>query len=384
MSTRRFELTDELLRTALAARAIRADDELTANLIDAQVLEAAASMRQVRRWPTFADLEFGRWTPVVVIALLLAALAVTIAIGSALLPRPDRPFPVTAANGQIVAWRSGQLQAVGGADRPAQTQLKLPSVTDATALAWAPDGERFAYAAPGGVWIVDVSDGSSAESAIPCGVDAAACAIDWSPDGSLLAVAQFGALTLVRPDGTDASTIVTFPGDHVEHPSWSPDSTRVAFVVLHRFRPERPEGRVLYVVNRDGSGLAARYGPSPDGWLGIWDPDWSPDGTQIAYIGSTPTASPTGAPPGYLQLNVTVIKANGTDPRVVLEDAGKCRCVGLVPGLAWSPDGTRIALVVPGAGVSGTALWVIDADGSDMTLLAEEVAPPLAWQPVPK
>jgi CheY-like chemotaxis protein len=88
-------------------------------------------------------------------------------------------------------------------------------------------------------------------------------------------------------------------------------------------------------------------------------------------------------------LSVNVISAAGGDPRVILDDAGACACVGFTPGLAWSPDGTRIAIAVPGPGESSTdipagGLYVMNADGSDVALVMEGIAPPFAWQPRPE
>ena len=40
-----------------------------------------------------------------------------------------------------------------------------------TDLAWAPDGQRLAYAATGGVWVMDVSDAIS-QQIVTCGIDA--------------------------------------------------------------------------------------------------------------------------------------------------------------------------------------------------------------------
>jgi Tol biopolymer transport system component len=80
------------------------------------------------------------------------------------------------------------------------------------------------------------------------------------------------------------------------------------------------------------------------GSIGIWDPAWSPVGTSIAYIGSDEWHDDE-----QWSLNVSVVEPDGSDPHVIA-DAGQCWCLGFTPGLAWSPDGTKLALVVPGDG----------------------------------
>ena len=381
MSTQHFESMDELLRRALAERAIRPDDELTSDLLLAEMVRVAGSTPQRRQRWLIPRLDFGRWTPVVVVALLVAALAVSIAIGTALITRPDPPYPIDRTNGVIVSWMDGQLRAVPAeAGGGAEADIQLPPVSDSTDLAWAPDGRRFAYAAPGGAWIVDVTTGS-AERTIECGSEATACTIDWAPDGSQIAVAQADTLKLVNPDGTEPFTLATFPDSFVHHPTWSPDSGRIGFVVA------TPDGRVLYVVNRNGSGLAGLYGPSPSGGIGIWDPDWSPDGTRIAFIASTIVDD---RPVEQWLLNVTVIDADGSNARVILQDAGICSCAGYYPGMAWSPDGTSIALAIPGPSGSAAAatspgdIYLMDADGGNLRKLTNGGFGALAWQPLPE
>ena len=96
-------------------------------------------------------------------------------------------------------------------------------------LAWAPDGQRLAFAATGGVWVMDVSDAISRQI-VTCGIDANACSIAWSPDGSRIAVAQAGRLELVDPDGDNRTVIHEEQG--IVQPIWSPDGGRIAFQII--------------------------------------------------------------------------------------------------------------------------------------------------------
>jgi len=155
----------------------------------------------------------------------------------------------------------------------------------------------------------------------------------WSPDGSRLALtALFDfAIDIVNADGSGRSR-VTEPGSFLQSdsdPDWSPNGSQLAF------------GR--FFIFQEGSGSAV-YSIRPDGseerpLVGGYHPAWSPDGSHIAFVNETITYEEDED--GNLQeihdYDIRVLDvATGT---VTPLTSGRERDVR--PD--WSPDGSRIA-----------------------------------------
>ena len=262
---------------------------------------------------------------------------------------------------------------------------------------WSPDGERIAFLAggdplewPNRVALMTMAADGTDQRVIVEQFDSLAMRPPaWSPDGTHLAFAgddgESGfSIYTVRADGGDLRRLT----DTLSGPVWSPDGSRIAFA--------KADGRevAIYTIAGDGTD-ERRIAPIPDV---VWDPAtrpaayirtlvWSPDGSKILFTenrelaGHNCSRSPTTD-------GVYVVGADGSglvglgisDPKVYSYVAA-----------AWSPNGTRIAVLADGAPalayfggnscdyteavIEGDArpliLFTMAVDGADVEVLAQ-------------
>lgn len=153
-----------------------------------------------------------------------------------------------------------------------------------------------------------------------------------SPDGQRLvfAVSQTHPVTgepqhdlyVVNRNGMGMRQLTSMAG-YEHQPTWSPDGSRILFRAAAN-NSARPD---LWVINPDGTGLR-----NLTGYLGaqqfsdLRDPAWSPDGSQIAFIGAAKG-----------QHHVWLMHSDGTNLRQLVADDG------FDSSPTWSPDGQAIA-----------------------------------------
>jgi hypothetical protein len=407
MTNRRtIQLADDLVERMLTSRAGSAAPP---DLADT-VLGLVSGTRQRRRsWlGRLGESPTPRPVALLAAAFATAALALVIAAGGLLNPRPPTtiatlpppstpaptpvvtPFPVARLqhNGLIAIVRAGALVLADPlTGKTTKVLVETPadesSPYAASDLTWAPDGRRLAFVSHDGpVFVIDVSTGKS-QSVHWCGTADTGCSIAWSPDGARIAVTHGSELWLIDPGGENATVPLHF-SDSVLQPTWSPDGLRIAFQAM---APAQADQRRLYVVDRDGSNLTLLLGPV--GGIGAWDPAWSPDGSSIAYLGSTDhqTCPPSVAWASQRpcqddwQLHINILGLDGSGPRELVE-AGVCWCLGFMPGLTWSPDGSSLAAVIPSGDTRDWGPSILQADGTGARWIGDAWGP-VAWQPVP-
>lgn len=206
--------------------------------------------------------------------------------------------------------------------------------------AWSPDGTRIAFLSDradrgrrldlyvmnsDGTGLVRLTDDTPGRWLWP---------LSWSPDGARLTAARAMDAADNRPhmhiyrvnaDGSGVAPVVEDSDINMD-PEWSPAGDRIAFVGL------RYTSGVLFGVRPDGSELASL---AVSGTRGGYVFDWSPDGARLAYLSSVRSYGPDGRP----ALELRSMSADGSDDRLILE-VGHAQ---LFSSLAWSPDGRRLA-----------------------------------------
>ena len=155
----------------------------------------------------------------------------------------------------------------------------------------------------------------------------------WAPNEKWIAYSsEAGALDIwrMRPDGHDKTRLTTRGRD--EYPTWSPDSTRIAFMRLGD----------IWTVQANGSDAhALRTTIEEEGW-----PAWSPSGDKIAYV------------VGYEgSRTIWVMNVDGSNAHSLTKPGHDDM------GVAWSPDGAYLIFSRDGV------LTVIRQDGSNLQSL---------------
>jgi WD40-like Beta Propeller Repeat len=239
---------------------------------------------------------------------------------------------------------------------------------------WSADGTKIAFnrcAPTCHIWVMS----SNGTGQVQVTTGAGEYTPSWSPDGTRLVFvrSRLDQIWTVEVDGTGETLVASGLQDLYDAPQWSPDGTKIVFASDHRQRWPQQE---IYTVHPDGTGMTRLTTASdqlfpceayPQDTFG---PDWSPDGTKIAYDYFHDTADGECTGPTALH----VMNADGTSDHVVV---GYYDLPDYIEGPpAWAPDGTKIALD------ASAVAYVVNVNDGTATVLTGD-GPPSDWQPIP-
>jgi Tol biopolymer transport system component len=238
-------------------------------------------------------------------------------------------FPVLSPDGKKLVFESNRIAIAAG--EPVNTSDlfvmdtdggELSALTRGSSASWSPDGKRLAFHAsalgtrPPGPGLPGVPTADS--DIFVLNVDDCREVIRRTSQDPTSGNCRTAAPGLVR-------NLTNTPGEIEDDADWSPDGKRIVFTS----RPvSGPPPANIYVINADGTDRRCLtcqplYPVNSEEELA---PDWSPDGTRIAFM-----CKPPGGP-----AEICVMNADGTNA-VRLTD-------NIAPDLGpvWSPDGARI------------------------------------------
>ena len=144
-------------------------------------------------------------------------------------------------------------------------------------------------------------------------------------------------------DGGNQENLTNHPAFDSQ-PDWSPDGTKIAFYSSRDGRPGQ-----VYVMDADGKNvIKLTEGPGQGG-----SPDWSPDGRKIAF-----TVANLG------KYHIEVMDADGNNREKLVDQAA-------YP--SWSPDGGKIAFISRVAIPATGEMHVIGADGQGLKRVTHDL-----------
>jgi Tol biopolymer transport system component len=182
----------------------------------------------------------------------------------------------------------------------------------------------------------------------------------WSPDGSWIAYETFSpdAVWVMNADGSNLTQLQLPISGDFSLAAWGPDpstgGTQMALL--------NSTSTAVQLVHLTGLRVTSvSTGPTDPNTIGA--PTFSPDGKQIAYLGTSSTILTNGNP----LLCYYVANTDGSNPRQLLCYGTKGDGEGPSGPIAWSPDGKEILVVYGRSSNIGQIVGQIDEISPDGT-----------------
>lgn len=184
----------------------------------------------------------------------------------------------------------------------------------------------------------------------------------WDQDGNY----DIYAMDPATPDAPPVR--LTADGRYNGNPDWSPDGTKMVFDGWGTFFGPRIQVMDTDPATADWTVLTQ---PCVDDFdcYGDFQPEWSTDGTRIAFVSSRPNAD--GSPNWSYEIYAmdATGEVGGLPPATRLTtDPLPASGQGINDSqVTWSPDGSRVAFVSEGRGdhPDSCDLWVMDSHDAD-------------------
>jgi len=261
---------------------------------------------------------------------------------------------------------------------------------------WSADGQKLAFidpeTEPGKTWlcVVDANRNNRRQLLEITDSIMSNFAFSMAPDGKKIVMSRDVSHIIETPEGGSVHVEVTHDSDIFkvdvasglvkqltdtpdvweQHPSFSPDGKKIAFITRIDTEDEKNNPKYVYVMDANGSnrrlvGYHAKGMPFPL-FQGF---HWSPDSKKIAY--------------SVFNMSTSDYE-NFTDIFIIDVDKGGLTNLSNSPYVvdtnpAWSPDGSKIAYF-SGSLDEGSFTWIMDADGRNKTKLYQ-TGGPSSWTP---
>jgi serine/threonine protein kinase len=153
-------------------------------------------------------------------------------------------------------------------------------------------------------------------------------------------------LWLMNSDGSNEKQLTNIP-DGACQPDWSPDGTKLAFISPCVNKREVYDGSKIFTMDLSDDNAITPL-PLPTNPLGDFDPTWSPDGKKIAFASLRPGTDPETK---EQLIHIFIYNFDTGQMKEITNERWKDRHPD------WSSDGNQLAFVRK---VATNEIWIID------------------------